>query len=416
MEWKGSSPHLQKALLAASMTRWAQSKNSPDILIAGRRIYGESLVLLRRALTDSTACLQDDVLASTCVLVLYELFDPTEDRLDAWLGHLSGVYRVLQHRGPSRHVSIGAKAILEHARYILMFQHLASRKTSFLSEREWISAPWQDSSKSVEQMVFDNGLLLADIFERCDKITSTSSGMLHAEALLHDCVTIFEDTETLLREHIRSAIGYDLENSPGHDGESLGVRNPAALLLSITAEAIKLGACDSAKRILFQAGPQCLAKGDIRTNVEMMVKASFPLAVRILEDISSCKTLRIGGMGAGRMAFALRLALSQFQPGSFEYAKCQRLIGKLKGEGDRSGGIDKVGPQLSDKYAARLVQGNAEAIATRWERYADSAGSNAQSNTCGGLSQLDFYLHVESKASRNTMESAGLPHRAQDQP
>ena len=183
MDWTTALPTLRHALLAVAVTRWSRTCDRPDVLQEGRRLYTESLGLTRKALLDPKQVLHDDVLATTSVMVLYELFDATSESLAGWIDHLTGLSRLLQHRGPQMHTRQASRAIFEHSRYLLMLQHLMARKACVFGRSAWLEEPWRGAEKSVEQRVFDYGLRLSGVFEGCDRALSRQCSSRVEEAM-----------------------------------------------------------------------------------------------------------------------------------------------------------------------------------------------------------------------------------------
>lgn len=111
---------LQKALLALSLTRYGRLYLNHDAVVCGQRAYGQALRLVQIALSDVALVWHDETLVSIRALILYELYEATSDDPTAWFNHLSGMMFLLQFRGPSRHCSPMAKAVLEDVRYALV--------------------------------------------------------------------------------------------------------------------------------------------------------------------------------------------------------------------------------------------------------------------------------------------------------
>jgi hypothetical protein len=307
-------------------------------------------------------------------MVLYELFDPTEGKMDGWLNHLEGVYRLLQYRGPQMHTTIASRAIFEHSRYLLMLQHLMSRRACILSQPEWLTAPWHGCEKSIEQQVFDNGLRLATAFEGCDLLKRGASDSESVINLFEECVEIYKNTVQIL-DTITPSVAVDLDSCSGEDFDILIVRNPAALLLSITALAIKLGACDTACSLLPVMGFQQSDLDSIPAGAEALFEDIVPTAKQIVNSVATCVDQKAGGMGAARLMFALKLARPQLPSNSQELCQCDELMDRLSGldgQFNALGNYDRI-KRGFDTAETTLVQGNSKAIARRWQEFADGS-------------------------------------------
>ncbi len=381
-------------MLAVSVVRWSRTTQRRDVLDFGRKVYTQSLQSMQKLIIDKSAASHDDALAATCVMAMYELFDPTGVEMDGWLKHLDGVRRLLEFRGPQKHSSAPARAVFEHSRYLLMFKHLISRKACILSQHEWLTMPWQDCEKSTEQKVFDNGLRLAAAFEASDNLIITGSSPNHVLILLKECIAVY-DAVSLLLEQITPSIAIDLEPGPGSFDEGLIVRNPAALMLSITALAIQLGAGDTACGILDVARTSAYLLPINTTSRLLSIRdENRVIAEQIVDSVTTSVNQKVGAMGAARMVFALNLALHQFEQGSVQYADCRQLINQIQGLHDLDDQSATLDSQDMKKYDAvaglSLVRGNSVAIARKWQGYADEWGDRAKRWQPQGLRQLVY--------------------------
>lgn len=98
-------------------------------------MYGETLILLQTALSDRDEVCHDETLGAVCMMVTFEvcpnpvpshsllikkLFEATSDDRSSWLAHISGLSRLIEHRGPTNHQTPFARALLEHSRYLVV--------------------------------------------------------------------------------------------------------------------------------------------------------------------------------------------------------------------------------------------------------------------------------------------------------
>lgn len=338
-------------------------------------MYTNSLGMARKALIDPKLALHDDILATSCVMTLYELFDATSDNLDGWLDHLSGIYRLLQHRGPEMHSSAAAHSVFEHSRYLLMLKHLVLRKACILGQPDWLERPWQDMEKSVEQQVFDQGLRLTSVFNRCDLAIEDNSAEVDIVQLFNDSVEIYNTVKKLQVQFVEPAVGMSLEGGEGSGVDSLS--KPPAIMLNITALGIMLGACVSACGVYYQAS-SLLAFNFTNTPTKVTDCAiqlfldRQEIARKIIRSVKICMDEPVGAMGAGRMIFSLRLAIQQFDITDPEMEECKASLEQLSGVGHRFKGFMTL--RNSDQVVANdveLIQGNARALAAQWQQLAD---------------------------------------------
>ena len=382
-----SNATLHKALLAVSVTRLSRTSDRPDIIKYGRRMYTQSLGLTRKALADPQLSLHDDILATSCVMTLYELFDTTTNNPDGWLDHLCGVYRLLQHRGPGLHNAEASRALFEHSRYLIMLQHLISRKSCVFGEPEWLECPWQDVEKSVEQQIFDQGLKLTSVLETCDRAIEEGSPDVDLTQLFHGCVEIYDDTMQLQEQSVAPAVDADLEGyGPRLDTDSMIARNPAGLMLQITALGVLLGACVSACDVYYRIS--CVRgiafremPGDMTERTTEFLFSRQKIARRIIFSVRTCINERVGAMGAARMIFPLRLTIRQFQPTDPEMEECKALLQRLSGLANQFRGLIRENDCQVVPSDVELIQGNACALAAQWPHLAD-VSTNKTTHPC----------------------------------
>lgn len=378
MDWHSAMPSLRNALLAVAVARLSTTTGQPEMLKEGRALYTKSLALTRQALTDSQLVRHNDTLATTCVLVMYELFDSTSgENLDSWLRHLSGLAGLLQHRGPEMHDGPAARAILEHSRYLLMIQHLISRKACVFSQDAWLERPWQCAEKSVEQRIFDYGLRLTAVFEETDLATLESVESQTLIELFYKAVSIYHSVRDLYQEHIAEATSADRVIGPSLTTSFQRRSSPVApLLLTVTALGIQLGASISACEAFDQLKnhyPEFRVASEVEQEARILDENRESLAHEIVKFVQIGQNNRMGAVGAARMVFSLRLASAQFDSASDQYHTSQALIFQLMGRKNRFGAFfDRNDPSTALLGRDHLQQGNAAAIATKWQRLADA--------------------------------------------
>ena len=324
---------LRMALLAVAITRYSRSIDRPDILQRGRQLYIGSLQCLRKDLAQPQMILHDDILAAVCVMLLYELFDATNQNLDGWLEHLSGLQYLLQYRGPDLHSSAIARSILEHSRYLIVLRQLIRRKGCILSNQKWLSIPWPNGHKSVEQQVVDEGLKLAAVFECCDR--AALGVPLDIRPMIAQCASIYNGIECLTAHFLQ-------QMQTMHPGPKAlcEPQDLAATLLHITALWIKLGACASVSFISSAPsnviyGMPKLPGGEferssrVPKNGEIFAASCRPTARLIICMAQSCFHCNVGAFGAARMVIAVQLAMEQFGTMESEFKECRVVLDKL---------------------------------------------------------------------------------------
>lgn len=364
IELPDAQPSLREALLAVSVANYGKRQGDPQALRAARRLYTRSLGLLQQALRDPQLARHDDTLVTIGLMVLYELFDPTTDDAMAWLQHIAGTARLLGHRGPHLHRTKLARASLEHTRYLLMVQSLLDRKASLLSQPAWLTVPWEGVEKSVEQFIFDRGLILGALYEAADVARRKPDDAVEMTEIMQNCSTLDRDIESLLSAiystfatkcALSAAIG--LSHSDSKSGDS---RTSAQLLLHITALSLQLGACvtgsDTYSLLERSSEVDCIfAEISMRTLASTLGARLVPLARHIAYLSQNYLLVKTGAMGAARLVFALRLAKDQLTSEDSARAMCDDLLERFGGKAWQLGVIvrrdgDRAVERLQKRY------------------------------------------------------------------
>lgn len=320
-------PALKAALLATSFAKWSQIECNHVLKQNGRRHYQQSLELTQKALLRTEDALSDDILASTCVMTLYELADPSHRHSDGWLDHMVGTGNLICLRGPEGLASAESRAVFEHTRYIFMIRCLATRTSCVFASRKWLQLPWNGGLKSVEQQVFDQGLRLASLWRDCDALSAEESCPSGLNILLSTCVEIFETLVPLIAQ-----IHYDTTQTNCESNAST-----ATSILSITVLSIQLGVADSARKLLAIANAAIATVSGVHvaisdTTSETIVRAQSldrarkQLARSIFWSVEARMKMQVGGLGNSTLLWALQLAQEQFTPADPEAEQCKAML------------------------------------------------------------------------------------------
>ena len=126
---------LQLSLKAFAMTRVGYMNKDKSLALQGNLSYGHALNAVQKALSSEASMLHDDLFAAGFVLSVYEvafpprlpiqsrlkltifqLFESTTPSIAGWNNHLSGLKHLVLERGPQRHKTPIARALLEEFR------------------------------------------------------------------------------------------------------------------------------------------------------------------------------------------------------------------------------------------------------------------------------------------------------------
>ena len=141
------------------------------MVFRGQQIYGQTLRLMQNALYDPRLMQDDNTLAAARCMVLYESFESTSEDMAAWQNHIHGIARMIEMRGPHRHRDPLSKSILESMRYNMMIVCLMRRESSFLGSQDWLTTPWVDTTKDLDQRLYDYGFALSNMMQSSEEMS-----------------------------------------------------------------------------------------------------------------------------------------------------------------------------------------------------------------------------------------------------
>ena len=163
---------LRQALLSVAYVRLGRIHDKQAMIIKGQQIYGQSLRLMQNALYDHELLRKDEILAAARCMVLYESFESTSGDMVAWQNHILGIARIIEYRGVHSYGDSVCRSILESMRYNVMVVSLMGSKASFLGEAEWLTQPWTNTFKDLDQRLYDHGFALAKLMSQAESLTT----------------------------------------------------------------------------------------------------------------------------------------------------------------------------------------------------------------------------------------------------
>ncbi|KAI9882430.1 MAG: hypothetical protein M1823_005823 [Watsoniomyces obsoletus] len=161
---------LSSALSALSMARLGRVNQDRTVSMQGQRLYAQALSELQKALWDQSQMFRDETLAACKALETYELLECSDDRIDAWMVHGTGMARLVQLRGVNRHTSDLGRQLFIRFRDVEIIQCLSMRRSTFLADPEWSSIPWGNGPKTTDDQLLDLMAKMPAIFEEADSI------------------------------------------------------------------------------------------------------------------------------------------------------------------------------------------------------------------------------------------------------
>ena len=133
---------VRAGLNACAMTTLAHVRSDQALLQSGIRLYLKALYETNRALQDPIRAQSDAVLASCNILAMFEILRQDEpgrisQKGHDWKRHIEGVCKIVELRGPAKHVSGHGHALFENARITAVIHALTLRRPNSFSSASW---------------------------------------------------------------------------------------------------------------------------------------------------------------------------------------------------------------------------------------------------------------------------------------
>jgi hypothetical protein len=227
-----------------------------------------------------------------------------------------------------------------------MMQGLLQRKSVPLGRPDWLSEPWKDVHKSAQQKVYDQGLILAGIFERVDKLTEPDVRDDRCSRIIEDCHMVYEEIKSIIEEHFHSSPARNEDPGPTDEYSPQPCQPEhrdcsSSLLTRIVALGIALGGCTSGCKAYFklisqpklvhpdEASNSTCSHGTLQTGIDLCLKQR-KLAKSIVHSVAAYVEGRKGLKCNAKLFFSLRQAARQLEPDDVEYAECIAIMRKLQ--------------------------------------------------------------------------------------
>ncbi|OBT55429.1 hypothetical protein VE04_05614 [Pseudogymnoascus sp. 24MN13] len=140
-----------------------------ELVHESRRLYCVSLRELGRALKDERVY-QDETLAACVALGLYEVVECPAESDKGLITHSEGCMRLIEARGPDAHSGDAAHLLFLSCRYSSLMQAIPQNRATFMSDKEWLEAPWKGRTKSLTDKFMDVFMLGPTILEAAQSI------------------------------------------------------------------------------------------------------------------------------------------------------------------------------------------------------------------------------------------------------
>ncbi|EEA19130.1 ccr4 associated factor [Talaromyces marneffei ATCC 18224] len=147
--------------------------HSSDALYLGRSLYCSALSSAQDLLNGSKYT--EGLLPTIMMLLLYELFEFGTQSSLGWKAHASGIETILQLYAPQIFTKPLGFQLFYSYRTIGVLRSLTTRKSTFLSEAEWIDIPWSLGAKNSYHQFLDLAAEVPSILEQIDRLSAGNS-------------------------------------------------------------------------------------------------------------------------------------------------------------------------------------------------------------------------------------------------
>lgn len=175
LELSDSDESVKLALQACALVLRSRATSDPHFRHMAIKLYAEALGRTNKALQAPETAQSDSVLAACRALANYELLRGNKsERISSqaadWLKHIEGTCRIVQLRGPNRHVSDHGHALFEDCRTNAVLAGIIMRKPNFFTNLEWHNIPWEQTPRHLRDELFDVMITLPDLLEKNDQL------------------------------------------------------------------------------------------------------------------------------------------------------------------------------------------------------------------------------------------------------
>jgi hypothetical protein len=198
-----NDPSLQLAYLAISTSRIGHANKDDNLLVRGKKFYGQALLEVQRAISDPKRRHTEETLLACSTLSMFEIYEAQAAALvresstptNGWLAHSIGCSRLVRARSPESFTTEKGHQTFLHARLGITISACTTRKWCFLSEPQWLTVPWKNHDKNLLHRLLDVMVFLPHLLERLDFL-ETNPGLdkdqrrSEAQALSAQCVTL----------------------------------------------------------------------------------------------------------------------------------------------------------------------------------------------------------------------------------
>ncbi|KIW73486.1 hypothetical protein PV04_01600 [Phialophora macrospora] len=172
---QGNGVSLDLAIMALSLVCLGRKHGDESLRREGTANYGRALHRLQDILSHHSLLLEEQTLASCIALCTFELLEVSGDNTGGWVSHVEGIARLIQLRGPESHVDGLSHRLFLEFRSTSITHALATRKSTYLAQQDWLTVPWKIQPKSDLDQLQDIMAHIATLIEKAARLGTTTN-------------------------------------------------------------------------------------------------------------------------------------------------------------------------------------------------------------------------------------------------
>ncbi|KIW09949.1 hypothetical protein PV08_11725 [Exophiala spinifera] len=171
---RANDASLDSAILALSLVCLGRKHGDERLRREGTANYGRALHRLQDILSRGNLLFEEQTLASCMALSTFELLEVSGHNTGGWASHIEGIARLIQLRGPELHVSGLSHRLFLDFRSSCLTYSLATRRSTFLAQPDWLTVPWKVHPKSDLDRLRDMMAQLANLIAENERLDATA--------------------------------------------------------------------------------------------------------------------------------------------------------------------------------------------------------------------------------------------------
>ncbi|KAG4419038.1 hypothetical protein IFR04_007814 [Cadophora malorum] len=165
-------------------------KKDSNLISDALNLVCGGLQALRAVLDEPEKLCDVEVLAASMCLNITEVLLGTSH--DGWSVHVHGIAELIMNRGPAKFSTGIAHQLFTSFRIFMLLEFIQKRKSTFLSDAEWLSIPSSIGPKSSMQTLLDSASPLPGLLEKLDLLRKNQFAVDYAA-----CQEIYVALETV---------------------------------------------------------------------------------------------------------------------------------------------------------------------------------------------------------------------------